>query len=135
MKKVLGTQPDLNSWPEKENLPDINKISFSETEAEDWRVILPDVICPETARNLITEILVYSSSKRPNCEQILESEFLTSLPLAVHWSDLPITMKNSGKNRTAENNNGPFFENEEQAVVCDIDIENFSDIDEFVEFF
>lgn len=132
--KVLGTQPDLNNWPEKRNLPDINKISFSESEAEDWKIILPDVICPEKARNLVTEILVYSSSKRPSCDEILDSEFLNSLPLAVHWQALPITLKND-KNSKHKFLNGLPYENEEFAVNSDIVIESFEDIDDFVELF
>ena len=80
---------------------------------------------------MITEILVYSSCKRPSCDGILDSKFLNSLPLAVHWADLPITVKTGNKGKFL--NRLP-YENEEHAVVSDIDIENFSDIDEFIDF-
>lgn len=122
--KILGSAQETD-WPEMKNLPDINKILFAKMDGEGLDSLLPDVICPKRARELIESILLYSSSKRPRCEEILKSKFLNSLPVACHWSLLP------KRNKYDEACKSKQILNEVDAVNREIITVDLNEIDEY----
>jgi len=123
--KVLGTAK-YESWPEMRNLPDVNKIEFPETQPKSWSEVLPEIVCPVTAKNLISKILVYSACDRMGTTEILDSEFFNSLPTAVHWSELPVTDKFRKKLLQKE-------VNAKESVLRDIETIDMNEFDIFPE--
>ena len=101
-------------------------IEFPETQPKSWSDVLPEIVCPETAKNLISKILVYSASERVSTKEILESEFFISLPAAAHWTELPVTNK---FRKTLPQNET----NAEESVLRDIETIDMNTFDIFTE--
>ncbi|ESO08896.1 hypothetical protein HELRODRAFT_74648 [Helobdella robusta] len=88
--RILGT-PNENSWPEKSDLPDYNKISFPDYPAVPFENVLPDA--STDALGLLQKFLVYSSSKRIAAKEALLHPYFFTHPLPSHHSELPIPTK------------------------------------------
>ena len=129
--QILGHTGSIwKSWPESKNLPDYNKIEFSQSTGEGLDSILPESICDKKALTMISKILIYSSCQRLTAEEILKCEFLTTLPLACHWSKLPVKNKYDNSSYKASK----VVLNEEEAVYREletIDLEGVEDFDDF----
>ncbi|EZA55816.1 hypothetical protein DMN91_011664 [Ooceraea biroi] len=75
--KFLGS-PTSESWPELTTLPDYNKITFPYHKGTTWESVIQDA--PPEAIDLIRQILIYNSSKRPTAEQALCHIYFYSKP-------------------------------------------------------
>lgn len=84
--KFLGS-PTSESWPELTTLPDYNKITFPYNKATTWESIIQDA--QTEAIDLIRQILIYNSSKRPTAEQVVYNRLsITRLFLKLLFVDL-----------------------------------------------
>uniref|UniRef100_H3CDN7 Cyclin-dependent kinase 20 n=1 Tax=Tetraodon nigroviridis TaxID=99883 RepID=H3CDN7_TETNG len=84
--RVLGT-PTRESWPEIVELPDYNKISFTEQPAMRLDALVPDA--PPQAVRLLRSFLLYPSQQRCPARQALLHPYFFSAPLPAHHSELP----------------------------------------------
>ncbi|CAH1162969.1 unnamed protein product [Phaedon cochleariae] len=107
---VLGTLGTANeeNWPGLKDLPDYNKIAFSESEPKSWRIVIPNA--DEVTLDLISKILIYDGSKRLTAKQALQHRFFQEKPLMCKLSEMPKL-------------------EEEKTPDC---VWNFSEFDEFI---
>ncbi|XP_065911299.1 cyclin-dependent kinase 20-like [Dysidea avara] len=85
--RVLGT-PNETVWPGVTELPDYNKIMFSEMPPIPLEEIVPDA--SPMALELVKKFLVYSSKKRISAAKALLDAYFFVWPLPAHHSELPI---------------------------------------------
>ena len=84
---VLGT-PNETTWPGLTELPDYNKISFSEFARVPFEELVPDA-SPD-AVDLLSRFLVYDSKARLSAREALLHRYFFRDPLPAHHSELPI---------------------------------------------
>jgi cell cycle related kinase len=84
---VLGT-PTEEVWPGMTQLPDYNKISFTNFPSVPFERLLPDA--SPTAIDLLSRFLVYSSKDRLPASEALLHQYFFLYPLPAHHSELPI---------------------------------------------
>ncbi|KZC10604.1 Cyclin-dependent kinase 20 [Dufourea novaeangliae] len=77
--KYLGS-PTSETWPELNTLPDFNKITFPYHKGIAWENVVEDAE-PE-AINLISNILIYNSSKRLTASEALRHIYFHTKPYA-----------------------------------------------------
>ncbi|KAF2455240.1 negative regulator of the PHO system [Lineolata rhizophorae] len=68
----LGT-PDLQTWPEAALFPDWGKMVFYDYQPKGWSKLLPNT--PDTARDLVSQLVRYQSSERLPAEQALQHPY------------------------------------------------------------
>ncbi|XP_064632586.1 cyclin-dependent kinase 20-like [Lineus longissimus] len=88
--RVLGT-PNERIWPGLSELPDYNKIMFSENPPIPFEEILPDA--SPIALDLLKQFLVYPSKERLSAKQALLHPYFFTEPLPAHHSELPIPQR------------------------------------------
>lgn len=129
--QILG--PTKYNWPENVNLPDYTKIEFPEVQGEGLKSILPNSICPDDCHflKLIENLLIYSSSQRFTASQILQSDFILSLPLACHFSELPRV--NKFENRLLQKEFNSLNLNDEELIHRDLETVDLDLVEDFDE--
>lgn len=65
---TLGT-PTKESWPDLQDLPDYNKISFISSPGKRWGVILPSA--DGTTLDLMKKIIIYDGTKRLKPQEVI----------------------------------------------------------------
>ncbi|KAL3317303.1 Cyclin-dependent kinase 20 [Cichlidogyrus casuarinus] len=84
--RILGT-PNEETWPELVQLPDYNKISFSNCNSVNFSTLLPDA--SDEAVNLLTEFLKYPPHERLDMKKALLHKYFITGVLPAHHSELP----------------------------------------------
>ncbi|KAL0254947.1 mitogen-activated protein kinase [Diplodia seriata] len=68
----LGT-PNDDVWPEAKRFRDWGKVQFYEYPSKPWTELLPD--CEDKARDLVSRLVVYESSRRLTASEALRHDF------------------------------------------------------------
>lgn len=65
----LGTPTD-ETWPNRNEMPDYNKLKFTHCDPEPINVLLPDI--DELLVDLIDKLIVYDGDKRLKAQEVVQ---------------------------------------------------------------
>lgn len=74
----LGTPTD-ETWPNRNEMPDYNKLKFTKCDPVPINVLLPDI--DELLADLVGKLILYNADKRLNAYEVLYSYFFILKPL------------------------------------------------------
>jgi len=103
----LGT-PNEEIWPGSSQLPDYNKISFSDIKPVPMEQLIPTKVVG--SHQFLAKFIVYDSNKRIPAQSALSDEYLCEIkPMPCELDGLPKLNSQFGSNATNSNDDGGRF--------------------------